>query len=104
MNILAAIKKYINSNLEIPLNEQLKIPRILIYNASGTFIAPNTAYYLITCIGKGGNGGTAQANSSYTPAFGGGGGGGAKYDSDSRPSYGYGGGGGAGAVIIEYFE
>ena len=77
MSIWAAIKKAINDNFDYPLNKQKYIPfsfdRCEWFTEARTFTIPETGWYIITCVGKGGN---ACGNMTGTGSSTGGGGGG----------------------------
>lgn len=75
-----SILKKLNSNFKLPLNELLRVSftnmRCEWFLENRTFKVPQDGWYIITCVGKGGNAcGTKTGTASG--AYGGGGGGGA---------------------------
>lgn len=79
MSIWAAIKKLVNDNFDYPLNKQKYIPFVgahaQYFFADSTFVVPETGWYIITCVGKGGTGGGSADKLTSVVKMGGGGGG-----------------------------
>lgn len=60
MSIWAELKRVVNDNFSYPLNKQNFYPTNFGTNAewfeaSTTYVAPQTGVYIVTCVGKGGN-------------------------------------------------
>lgn len=76
-----AIFKKLNSNFNAAINEHSYASKLAFqetwFTAASTWTVPEDGWYIITCVGKGGNGCPWKTVASYSTNVGGGGGGGA---------------------------